>query len=366
MLLQTVSQVDRKKFSPLLVVPGPGPLKKEAENMGIRTKIVPMKWWLSEKTRIWKQPASWLLNLKSVFSISRIISREDIALVMSNSSVAFSGALASMIKKVPHIWIIHEILGRENPLVFFLFGNQKLVNLIKRFSSRIIVNSRATQNPFGNSEKIRLVYNGLEIKNIQSFHEKNLRKEFGFTEKDLVLGVVGKICKEKGQREVIMAVASVVKDYPEIKLLLVGEVKEKRYHAELLKLVQKRQLEKKVFFTGYRKDILEVLRLMDLLVVASEIESFGRVAIEAMSVGTPVLAVQSEGIREIITDGKDGFLVDSRKPEVLSNALRAVLGDRLKREEVASEGCRLVSNKFSLSSQVRKIEDVMEECLEES
>jgi len=366
MLLQTLQKINRRRFKPLLLVPCSGPLKDEAEKINLETEIIPMKWWLSERSKIWRQPLSWLWNIKSIFEISKMIEEKNISLVFSNSSVAFSGALAARIKRIPHIWAIHEILKGKKPLVFFFIGNQQLVKLIHGLSTRIIVNSRATQKSFQESEKVRMIYNGLEVNDLESFSKEALRQEFGLEEEDTVLGVVGKICKEKGQREVVLALVSLLQKYPHLKLLLVGAVKDNRYYSKLQKIIKEYKLEELVVFTGYRRDILRLLTLMDLLVVASEAESFGRSVIEAMAAGTPVLAVKSGGIEEIITPGKDGFLVESREPRVIKEALEAILDNPSKRDEVSREGILTVTEKFSLGKQVEKIEKVINECLKES
>lgn len=363
-LLQTLKKINKERFNPILVLPQPGPLAAEAKKMGLETQIVAMKWWLTEKAKRWKQPVSWLWNIKSVFQISEIIRRRKISLLFSNSSAAFSGALAAKAKRIPHIWSIHEILCGKNPLLYFFLGNRVLVNLLVWLSTRIIVNSSSTGKAFKGRKKVCLIYNGLEIRNKNNLPLDDLRKEFSLGSKDLVLGVVGKIYKEKGQREMILALNSICQIFPKVKLLIVGGVKEQDYYLGLKELVNERNLEEHVCFTGYRKDIFNLLRLMNLLVVSSSVDSFGLTALEAMAVGTPVLAVRAGGLPEIISHGKNGFLVDSRKPEVLQEAVKSILENPSKAAEVAERGFRTATERFSLEEQVKKIEKVMDECFE--
>jgi glycosyltransferase involved in cell wall biosynthesis len=104
---------------------------------------------------------------------------------------------------------------------------------------------------------------------------------------------------------------------------------------------------------------------MDCLIVASRAESFGRTIIEAMSVKTPVVAVKSGGIPEVIIHGTNGFLLDSREPEAIKEGMVSFLENREAHKQAAEKGYRTVQEKFLLSHQVQKIEHVLEECIAE-
>jgi len=364
MLLQILKNIDRQKFHPYLLLPESGPLGDEAKEIGVEEEIVPFKWWITEKSKIWRQPFSWLWNTGSVLRVLRILKRRKVALVFSNSSVAFSGAIAAKMKRIPHLWSIHEILGGKNPLLHFFFGKRMLVRLISWLSSRVIVNSSASQQAFKTDSKVQRIYNGIEINHKIDRPEESLRQEFGLLRDDFILGVVGKIYKEKGQREVILALDSLRRTHPRVKLLVVGDVKDSDYYHALERLVVDLNLEPHVFFTGYRGDIIQLLRLMDLLVVASSVDSFGLVALEAMSVGTPVLAVGAGGLPEIISPGENGALIESQDPELIRKGLEILLQNPSRMHEVAEKGLQTVREKFSSEKQIRKIQRVMEECLE--
>lgn len=363
-LLQILERIDRERFNPRVVLPREGLLGEEVKKLDIEKEIVPYKWWLTEKSEIWRQPFSWIWNIGSVFRISRIIRRRGISLVCSNSSVAFSGALAARIKRIPHIWSIHEILGGKSPLIRFFFGNRALCCFISCLSKRIVVNSYASQKAFERRKKVRLIHNGTEVSHKNEVLKEVLRGKYGLAKEDFVLGVVGKIYREKGQKEVMLALDSLRRNHPQLKLLVVGGVKDEDYYQGLKKLVNEMNLERHVCFTGYRKDILEILRLMDLLVVSSSVDSFGLVALEAMAVGTPVLALKAGGLPEIISHGKNGFLMDSRNAEMIERAVESILMDPSRLPEVIQEGYRTVRERFSLERQVKKIEKVMDECFE--
>ncbi|MGD8537834.1 MAG: glycosyltransferase family 4 protein [Candidatus Aminicenantes bacterium] len=363
-LLQILEGIDRQKYDPCLLVPREGLLSEETAKLGIETGVIPFKWGLTEKEKMWKQPLAWIWNKRAVSALSGWIEQRQVDLVFSNSSASWSGALAAKKTHRPHVWYIHEILGGKAPQLTYLCGQRALARKIVRLSCRVLVNSLATEAFFEDKANVRLVYNGIRIQEIEKVETQELGRQWGFRDGDLVFGIIGKICEAKGQREVIEALGKIGKDYP-LKLLLVGEVKSKTYFSKLQNVCDALEISDRVIFAGYRRDVQQVLALMDCLIVASRTESFGRTITEALSVKTPVIAVRSGGIPEIIVNGRNGLLLDSRDPETIKEGMVSFLENREAHKRAAEEGYRTVQDKFLLSSQVKKIEHILEECLGE-
>jgi len=362
-LFDILKGLDRGIYAPFLIVPRPGRLEEAAREIGVETRIVPMKWWVTEKSRIWRQPISRVLNGRSIGRIAKIIAGEKIGLVFTNSAAVSSGAKAAARMSVPHVWAVHEILSGANPLLFHIFGRRALARAILKSSVRIIVNSEISKAAFPDVPKVVLIYNGLEMKNGDDIRSEALRREFGIGEGDLAAGIVGKLYPGKGQREAIMAAALLKSSFPRLKWLVVGEARDARYHRRLKNLVKDGGLDDRVIFTGYRPDLAHVLKIMDVLVVASVVESFGRVALEAMAAGVPVLAVRAGGLPEIVRHGQNGFLLDSPDPRVIALGLEYIFRHPDKAKEAVAGGRRTVLERFTLERQVREVERILEESL---
>ncbi len=362
-LIESLKRLDKHKYAPFLIVPRPGPLEKTAEDLGIETRVVPMKWAFTEKSKIWRQPFARLWNIPSVRRLANIIREKGSDLVFTNSAAMSGGAKAAKKMGVPHVWAIHEILRGKNPLLYYLFGSGRLVNFILKHSAKVIVNSEICRAAFPDSDKLALIYNGVEIKRGDESQQNAIRKELGIREGDLVAGVVGKIYEGKGQREVILAVAALSPQYPNLKLLVAGEVGDKSYYRRLQDIVQANGLEGRVLFFGYHPDLVNVLKIMNVLVAASVVESFGRVALEGMAAGVPVLAVRAGGLPEIVKHGRNGFLVDSRDPQEIGRAMNFIFQNPDKAKEAVEGGFKAIREKFSLDEQVRGIERVIDESL---
>ena len=367
MLLQTLRALDRRSFTPCLAVPRPGPLAVEAEEAGIPAAVVPMKWWLTDGRRAWKQPLAWLWNLPGVFRLKKLIKDKGAALVCSNSAAAVGGALAARLAQRPHVWVIHEILSGPRPLLSFFLGNKQLARIVRRWSRRVVANSQASARAFQDSGAVEVVYNGVSLPGRPRGRDIRLAAKLGLKKSDRVVGVVGKIIPEKGQLELVRAVGLAGRRVKGLKLLLVGAAANPRYLATVHGEIRRLGLEDRVAAVGYVEDVFSALSLMDVLVSASRIESFGRTAVEAMAAGVPVLAVRTGGLAEAINHGKNGFLIDGGSPEFLAAAIEKFFA--LKTSAVASvirAGRRTVAERFRLEPQVRKLEGIFGEVIKEA
>jgi len=362
-LLETLRRLDRRAFRPILAVPRPGPLAAAAEGAGVRTFVVPAKWWLSESGRVWRQPGAWLLNRSCVRRLVALAREERADLVFSNSAAAFGGALAAARTGVPHVWSVHEILRGEGTQLRYLLGSVRLGRLILRRSVRVIANSEATRAALPPSDKVVVVYNGIEIGPRDSGREESLRRRFALAEGEPAVAVVGKIYPGKRQREAVEAFAALAGKHPRLRLFLVGLVRDEDYAEGIRRFVQARGLEDRVVFPGYLEDLTHFLRLMTVVVVASTVESFGRAALEGLAAGTAVLAVRSGGLAEVIEDGANGVLIPSPAPGAIAAGMDALLGDAARRRTLVENGYRTIRGKFSLRRQVADVERILNEIL---
>jgi glycosyltransferase involved in cell wall biosynthesis len=134
-------------------------------------------------------------------------------------------------------------------------------------------------------------------------------------------------------------------------------------HDELLELRARLGVEDTVSFVGFREDIPELLRAMDLLLLTSAHEGFSLVAVQAMATGLPVVATRCGGPEEILTDGVDGILCPVADADALASALLALRADPSRRERMGREGRRSAEERFSLRAMVGRYEALYREAL---
>jgi glycosyltransferase involved in cell wall biosynthesis len=364
MLLDTIRGLDRRKFSPILAVPCPGRLTEAGAGAGIECLVLPMKWTLTEPTKVWKQPFSRLWNIRGTGAAARLIRCRGIGLVVTNTAAVWTGAYAARRAGVPHVWFVHEILDGERPLLKDIFGRKALVRRMTRLSDRIVANSEASARAFAGSGKAVVIGNGIAVWSGPAPDMSALRSSLGIEPGAPVVGVVGKIYPGKGQMETVLAAGILRRARPGLRLLVVGAVDDARYHERIREAVGRLGLERNVLFLGYRDDLEGILGLLDVLVVASSVDSLGRIALEAMATGTPVVAAAKGGLPEVVRDGETGLLVESAEPGLLAAGIARLLDDPTLARRLGEGGRRFVAANYSLEGQIRKIERVLEECLE--
>lgn len=159
-----------------------------------------------------------------------------------------------------------------------------------------------------------------------------IREEFGWQSNDKVFALVGRLVSWKGQEDFIRAIAKARDSDKSVRGLLVGDDVEtgesERYIAGLNDLIDTLGVRDSVCFTGHRSDVPNIMKAADVVVCASsKPEPFGRVIIESMAVGTPVIATDAGGVTDIIDDGKNGVLTPIRNGDAMAQAMLRLAND---------------------------------------
>lgn len=364
-LLDVLRELDRRRFAPALVIPRPGPLGDQAAAIGVAVRVLPLKWWLTERGRTWKQPLAWALNRRSVADLVRFVRDFGADLVLSNSAATFAGALAARAAGVPHVWFVHEILDGERPFLRYLFGRRRLAAFIRRHSARVVANSKTTARAFGGpGGRVAIVYNGLPAGRRRPADKDAWRRAMGFAPEDKLAGVIGKIYAGKGQREAVEVLGILRRRHPGLKLVFIGDTRDPRYRKSIEDTIAAHGLGDRVVFAGYQPDLDAALASLDLLLVPSSVESFGRAALEAMAAGVPVVAAPEGGLLELVRPGETGFLAASRRPVSLAAAAALVLEEPDRARAVAERAAAETASRFSLGSEVRVLEQILEDAVD--
>jgi len=197
------------------------------------------------------------------------------------------------------------------------------------------------------------------------------RAALGLGREAFALGVVGQISPWKGQDMALRALAELAGNHPQVRLLVVGEAKflggstrldNRAYLTHLHELARDVRVAGRVDFLGERHDAPAVMGALDALLVPSHGEPFGRVAVEAMAAGTPVIASDAGGPAEIIEDGVNGLLVSEHDVRAWAAAVERLITDDHARRELAERG-RARSRDFSIAAHAERVLTVYREVL---
>lgn len=197
--------------------------------------------------------------------------------------------------------------------------------------------------------KIEMIYLGVKTSNIDELKVAKLRQRYSIKD-EFIVGIVGRIEAEKGQYKVLEAIAK-LKD-ANIKGIIVGSFMNDIYKKELQLYVKNLDIEDKVIFTGFTKDIDEHMQLFDVNVLATENETFGLVIIEAMANKVPVIAVNKGGPLEIIDDENDGLFFNGTSVD-LAKKIKILSEDYSLKNLLAEKSLLKVQAKFDFYKQLK-------------
>jgi glycosyltransferase involved in cell wall biosynthesis len=353
-LLSLIEKLDRERFNPIILLPENGILEKKAKELGIETIVFPYLIKFGEGYRPWKLPKI----LMAVLGIVKLIKRKNIDIVHSNSPRAgFLGGLCAKLSKVASVIHVRDI--HLSP-----FSNSLKAFILDILSDKIIAVSGATMLSIIEKRtylerKTRVIYNGIDLKKIDSITFKDIRKELGLSEEELVMGSIGIIHPAKGHETLLRSVPIVKEKFPSLKVLIIGESfieKERRYKDFLLNLTIELGISNDVIFTGWREDVLDLLKAMDIFVLPSIYpEPFPRTLLEASALKKPIVATKVGGVMEIVKDGHTGVLVSPSNHYELASAIISLLENRDKAEELAVNARKFLEGNFTIEKHVREI-----------
>jgi glycosyltransferase EpsD len=177
---------------------------------------------------------------------------------------------------------------------------------------------------------------------LQTESEKErLRREYSFTPDDFILVYAAALNNRKHQTILIEAMADLVKVVPKAKLLLIGKGPNEVGYRALIKLLK---LEEKVQLMGYRKDVPQLMQLADVAVSSSNQEGLPVNVMEAMAIGLPLVVSACRGNRDLVEDGRNGFLIREDDPVLYAEKLAILYFDEKLRESMKQESVAMIQD----------------------
>ncbi len=202
-----------------------------------------------------------------------------------------------------------------------------------------------------------MIYNFVDTSRFSPKTSKN--REYYAKKNEKIICHVSNFRPVKRLRDVVRVFAGIQEELPSV-LLLVGEGIERNIAQEL---VLEYGLQYKVHFLGSQDNVEDILAISDLFLLTSEKESFGLVALEAMSCGVPVIASNAEGIPEVIKDGHTGFLFDTGDVDSMAKGAITILSDQATYKEFSRNSRKWVLENFSTDKHIQKYLDFYQQVL---
>ncbi|CCF14140.1 glycosyl transferases group 1 family protein [Brevibacillus laterosporus GI-9] len=234
------------------------------------------------------------------------------------------------------------------------FGIEKS-DMVTAVSADLI---RETHDSLQVDKKIELVYNFVDKRRYSRKDVAEWRAKFAPNGEKIIMHI-SNFRPVKRVQDVVAAFRYVRDEMP-AKLILIGEGPEQ---CNIRKLIQEKDLCDDVFFLGKQDDVAEVISLADLMLLPSEKESFGLVALEAMACGVPVVASCAGGLPEVVSHGESGYLCEIGDTKQMAMYARKLLQDEKLYESFRVEGLRRSEDKFSYDTITSQYESLYEQLL---
>lgn len=317
--------------------------------------IISQPWWSCNEARLpWREK---IRVLKRIFIHTkesyRLIKNENPDLVITNTSVTICGAIASKIAQKKHFWYIREI-GKVDLGLNFIFGKRLSLWLINKLSSKVLFNSfflESSYKKYISKKKRNVIYQAVKSSTNNQFVQKHT------TSNQLTLIIVGRFAEGKGQMVAVKAGHHLLRQDIEIKLLLVGAGSD-TYSNQIRQYIKENELCPYIQLIDFVEDITEYYEQSDIALVCSRCEAFGRVTVESMKMGLPVVASDRGANSELIKDGFNGYLYEYENSEDLANKILLLREDKI-REEIALQAKEWAHKVFNINNYSRKLNEIV-------
>lgn len=359
-LLQLAEGLDARRWRCVVALPREGPLAVALRAAGAEVEVGPVGTFGRATLRprgLWHAARAFP---ESVAFARALVRRHQPVLVHSNTIVVLSGALAARAEGVPHLWHVHEIFERPRWIA------RALARTVARLSTLVVCNSRATAEHLTHlapdaAPHARVVANGCAgfAPSAVNADRESARRALGVPLDAAVVALAGRVNAIKGQALLLGACARLRARHPALHVVLAGDAPPGQGHFEatLDAAIVEHGLAAHVTRIPFRSDVDVVFAAADVVAVPSLApESFGLVAVEAMSLARPVVAARHGGLAEIVVDGETGLLFTPRDELDLARALGELLDDPVRARRFGVAGQARQRTRFSVERYVREFD----------
>lgn len=342
--------LDRSKYE-LSVFSSGGEMEQQFQEVGIKTHSSPFR----TKSE---------LSPKLYFAIPRlieIIKREQIDLLHAHTRV--TQVMAWWIQKitgVPYLSTCHGFYKRRLGRKLLPAWGDRVVAISPPVADSLLNDFKVPQN------QLRTILNAIDVENLEKLtQQKNtasIVSEYKLQSTKPKLGIVARVVRDKGHEYLLKAVAQLLKRYPDLKLLVVGEGP---YLAEIKKLSNRLKMDNNVIFLGNLKDVTRALSVIDIFILpAVWREGFGLSIVEAMALKKPVVVTNIWALNSLVRNRINGLLVKPKDVSELANAIAELIEDSELRLKIGLSAYQTVKNEFSIVRMATEFDELYQEVIQ--
>lgn len=342
-LLTTAIGLMQRRERIVVLLPGHGPLEHELAENGIPYIVWRYYGWLGRRHRWLKGAYRLVYNVLSALTLS-FVKKPEFHLVYTNTITTNFGVMLSVLNRCPHIWHVREFVHEDMNAEFdFGKGFARRVALTKlQFA---IYNSHSVRDKFLGylgSHKSTVIWNGVKP---PLPHQRHRVRQLSMSS-DVNLCMVSSLHRGKGHGNAIDALPFIIETYRNCRLHIVGDGDDV-YLQQLKRRAHQLGVSDHIVWHGYLSDPRELIYQSDIFLMCSTMEAFGRVTVEALSVGCPVVGARSGGTTEIIEDQITGLLYRPNDARDLAEKVVFLLNDFMTRKALSQNALDKYEKNFT-------------------
>ncbi len=341
-LLQVIKHLPKEKYEISIFSFSEGPLAERFRSNGASLYLFP-------------ETGHGPWGIKKLFSLLFFMrgKKFDIVHTFLVSSDIW-GRMAAIVKCVPCIISSKRGFAEKN---FRYTLVSKVLNL---FTKRIVFVSNDLKQRYREVEgihdrKCSVIPNGADTEEIFSFRDRFQNTN---EKKNIIISMIARLHPVKDHPTFISAAAHVAKKFPHVEFWIVGSGQERD---NLVSLTKSLGIGEKVKFLETREDVYEIMENSDIIVLTSVYEGMPNALLEAMAFGKPIVATSVGGIKEMVLDGVNGYLVPPRDPALLAEKLGLLIRDPELVKKFGEAAREIVSTKFTLEKMVRMYDSLYQD-----
>lgn len=298
-----------------------------------------------------------------VLGVIRLVNELGIDLIHTHETKSdIIGLMAARCSGRPVITTVHGWIFNTLKQRIYIGMDKKSL----RYFDRVIAVSEKMRNELlacsVPRERIDLLHNGIVVENYKNSGKRGFLNTLAQCAKNRpVIGTVGRLSREKGHRDLVIAVSLILKQGLDISCFIIGDGPE-REHLE--KLISDLSLQNNVFLTGYLREPQRAIEDLDLFVLPSYTEGLPNVVLESLLMDVPVIATRVGGTPDVIENGTHGVLVEPGSPADLAAAITDFSGDPKKYRLMAQAGKNQVITRFNFTNRTRQLENIYEDVIQ--
>lgn len=358
-LLALMARLDRERFVPHLACP-PGELAVRAKQSGVEIVVLPMTRFhrTANPLKVSSYAVSWVIGTNH---LRRVVGELKPRIIHSNSANAhiYVSSIAEK-QSIPCVWHSRDLRHLPLPALTLCRGADKVIAI-----SEAVVEFLAASGL--TRPKVTRIYNGISPKDWSArVTGKDVRAELGIASDERIVLMAAQLAPWKRHEDALRMMPHILAKAPRTRLLLAGSdlfSEHPELSDGLRRLAMDLQIAERTLFLGQRADIPNLMAAADVVVIPSDAEPFGRVAIEAMSLGKPVVGTRSGGLPEVVRDGETGLLVVPRFPESLGLSCLRILENQSLARALGEAGKRRAETHFNIDQTAEETQTLYENML---